>query len=320
MLLTDGFVILDPVLIFSLAFLIDLVFGEPPDRFQPTVLMGKVITYFKPKIKRANTKTEKVYGCFLATAVILLFAAATALTLFLVWRFLGWIPYIIVSAVLLKTTFALKGMRHYTIPIAKAVANGDHDKAKQILHYIVRRDPAKLSERQILSATVESIAESTTDGVTSPVFYFALFGVPGAFAYRAINTLDSMIGYKDQEHRNIGWCSANLDTIANYIPARLTAILMIVAALLLGENWRQSWRILQRDRKKMASVNAGWTISVMAGALNTRLEKPGHYSLGEGENISTQDVWKALRIMLVTAALFGVLVVFPLAALKAVIM
>jgi len=316
MFLIDGVTLVDSVLIFVLAFLVDLVFGEIPDRFHPTVWMGKIITYFKPKIKSPNARTEKVNGCVLGLSVILLFAVLVYCGLFLVRQFLGWVAYIIVAAVLLKTTFAVKCMWHYSVPIMEAVADGDIDRARQMLHYVVRRDPTKLSERQIISATVESVAESTTDGVTSPFFYFALFGVPGAFAFRAVSTLDSMLGYRDKEHVNIGWFSANLDTLANYVPARLTAVLMVVAVFLLGENWRQGLRILRRDRGNMASLNAGWTIAVMAGALSVRLEKPGYYTLGDGEGISMRDISKALRIMELTAVLFGVVVVFPVLLLK----
>jgi adenosylcobinamide-phosphate synthase len=208
-------------------------------------------------------------------------------------------------------------MRQYTVPIAEALKNKDVDEARRGLYYIVRRDPAKLSERHIASAAVESIAESTTDGITTPFFFFALFGVPGAFAVRVINTLDSTVGYKDPEHINIGWFSASLDTIANYIPARLTAILMVAAAALLGENWREAWRILQRDKTKTKSLNAGWTMSAMAGALGVQLEKPGHYALGDGEDISPAQIMKALQIMELTSVLFGIVVIFPLLALKA---
>ena len=211
-------------------------------------------------------------------------------------------------------------MRQYTVPIAEAIRNKDFDKARQRLYYIVRRDPTKLSEQQIVSAAVESIAESTTDGITTPFFFFALFGVPGAFAFRVINTLDSMIGYKDEEHLNIGWFSAKLDTIANYIPARLTAVLMVAAAGLLGEKWRESWRILQRDKTKTNSVNAGWTMSAMAGALGVQLEKSGHYALGDKGEISPEHITRALRVMELTAVMFGVVVVFPIIALKALVM
>jgi adenosylcobinamide-phosphate synthase len=320
MLLIESGVFVDSLLIFVLAFLIDVVFGEFPDRFHPTVWIGKAIAFFKPKFKSANSRIEKINGVILCVLVILIVAVPVGLLLFGIRLFFGWIPYIVVSAVLLQTTFAIKCMRQYTVPIAEAIRNKDFDKARQRLYYIVRRDPTKLSEQQIVSAAVESIAESTTDGITTPFFFFALFGVPGAFAFRVINTLDSMIGYKDEEHLNIGWFSAKLDTIANYIPARLTAVLMVAAAGLLGENWRESWRILQRDKTKTNSVNAGWTMSAMAGALGVQLEKSGHYVLGDKEDISPEHITRALRVMELTAVMFGVVVVFPIIALKALVM
>ena len=196
-------VLVDSLLIFLLAFLIDMIVGEFPDRIHPTVWMGKVIAYFKPKIRSESSRVEVANGVLLGLSVILLFAVPAYMIIFLVQRFFGWIPYIVVSAIVLKSTFALKRMRQYTVPIADAIKKGNCSKARQLLHYIVRRDPTGLSERHIISAAVESIAESTTDGVTSPFFYFALFGVPGAVAYRVINTLDSMLGYKDEKHRNI---------------------------------------------------------------------------------------------------------------------
>jgi adenosylcobinamide-phosphate synthase len=307
---------IDSALILLIALLIDAIFGEAPDRAHPTVWMGKVISFLKPRIRNANPANEKIYGVLLALFVMALFAVPACLILFWVRQFLGWLPYIIVAAILLKMTFAVKCMSKYTLPIADAIEKGDVDEAKSLLHYIVRRDPATLNERHVISAAVESIAESTTDGVTSPIFFFALLGVPGAFAYRVINTLDSMVGYRDEAHLNIGWFSASLDTAANYVPTRLTALLMAVSAMLVGENWRSSWRIINRDRKNMSSVNAGWTIAAMAGALETQLEKPGSYKLGDGDALSPSHIRRALRMMNVTVVLFSVVVVVPILLLK----
>jgi adenosylcobinamide-phosphate synthase len=320
MLLIESSFFVDSVLIFFLAFLIDVVFGEFPDRFHPTVWIGKTIAYFKPKFKSENPRTEKINGVILCLLVILVVAVPVGLLLFGIRLFTGRIPYIIVSAILLETTFAIKCMRQYTVPIAEAVKNKDIDKARKGLYYIVRRNPNELNEQQIVSAAVESIAESTTDGITTPFFFFALFGVPGAFAFRVINTLDSTVGYKDPENINIGWFSANLDTIANYVPARLTAMLMVAAAAVLGENWRESWRILQRDKAKTRSLNAGWTMSAMAGALGVQLEKSGHYTLGDKGDISPEHIRRALRVMELTAVMFGVVVILPILALKALVL
>ena len=319
MLLIDSSVFVDSVLIFVLAFLFDAVFGEFPDRFHPTVWIGKAIAYFKPKFKSEKPRIEKMNGVFLCLLVILIVAVPVYLVLYGIRQFLGWIPYIVVAAILFKTTFAIKIMKQYTVPIAEALKIKDFEKARRGLYFIVRRDPAKLSEQQIASAAIESIAESTTDGITSPFFFFALFGVSGAFAFRVINTLDSMVGYKDHEHINIGWFSATLDTIANYIPTRLTAVLMVVAAAFLKENWRESWRILQRDKTKTNSLNAGWTMSAMAGALGVQLEKSGHYALGDKGDISPEHITKALRIMDLTAIMFGIAVICPVLALKAIV-
>ncbi len=310
---------IDSVLIFILAFLIDAIFGEYPDKIHPTVGIGKIISYLKPKAKNSNPSVEKANGILLAISVILIVSLPVFLLLFWLrssFGIFGQIAYIIIGAILFKATFALKGMGHYTKPIAAALKKNDLAEARRWLPFIVRRDPNTLNEKQIISAAVESVAESTTDGITAPFFFFALFGVPGAFAYRVVNTLDSMVGYKNAENKNIGWFSANLDTIANYIPARLTAYLMIAASFLLRENWHESWRILQRDKRKMTSVNAGWTISAMAGALDTQLEKQGCYILGDDHGISPEHINRSLRVMYVTAVLFGLVVVLPVLALR----
>jgi adenosylcobinamide-phosphate synthase len=306
----------DSLLIFILAFLIDMTLGEYPDKIHPTIGIGKLIAYLKPKLKSPNPKIEKANGVLLAVTVILIVALPVFALLFWIRQSFGDIPYIIVGAILFKATFAVKGMGKYTKPVATALKKNDLVEARKWLPFIVRRDPNTLDEKHITSATVESIAESTTDGITGPFFFFAIFGVAGAFAYRVVNTLDSMVGYKNVEYRNIGWFSAKLDTLANYIPARLTAYLMVAASYLLGENWRESWRILQRDKSKTSSVNAGWTISAMAGALNTQLEKQGYYTLGDDHGITPEHINRALRVMTLTAALFGVVVILPVLALR----
>ena len=309
--------LIDSILIFALAFLIDLVFGEYPDRIHPTIGIGKLIAYLKCKAKSANPWVEKANGVLMALAIMLIVAIPVFALLF--WlRTLpyGEILYIIVGAFLFKATFAIRGMGQYTKPIARALKQNDLAEARKWLPYIVRRDPHSLNERQIISAAVESIAESTTDGITAPFFFYALFGVPGAFAYRVINTLDSMVGYKNAEFKNIGWFSAKMDTITNYIPARVTAYLMVAAAFILREDWRESYRILQRDKHKTASPNAGYTISAMAGALNIQLEKQGYYTLGDDHGISYEHILKALRVMAVTAALFGLVLVVPILAIR----
>ncbi len=313
--------LVDSLLILFLSFLIDLVFGEPPDKIHPTVWMGNVIKYFKPKIKSGYPKIEKKNGILMGLLTIMLFAVPVRFGLFWIQRLFGQVVYIIASAILLKPTFALKCMKQYTIPIADAILKEDEGRARQLLHYIVRRDPDKLDKRHMISATVESIGEGTVDGITSPLFYFALFGVPGAVAFRVINTLDSMVGYRDQYHVDIGWFSARMDTVANYLPVRLTAILMVLSAFLLQEDWRGSWRILQRDKNVTESPNAGWTMSAIAGTLNIQLEKKGFYILGDDRgDLSPDHIIRALRTMELTAYLFCILIVFPILLFKMLIL
>jgi adenosylcobinamide-phosphate synthase len=298
--------------ILATALLIDLAFGEPPDKVHPTAWMGKVIAFIKPRLKSKSPRIERLNGVLLGLLTIALFTIPAYFMLFFVQQRFGLVAYIIVASLLLKTTFAIKCMERFTRSIARAVERDDVEGARQLLPYIVRRDPKKLNKQQIISAAVESIAEGTVDGVTSPLFYYALFGVPGAISFRVINTLDSMVGYKDPEHMNVGWFSAKLDDLANYIPARLTAFLMVIAAWLLGEDWKNSWRILRRDCHKTESPNAGWSMSAMAGALNVKLEKPGHYVLGDGDALSPKHILRALKIMKLTVLLFAILVNVPL--------
>jgi adenosylcobinamide-phosphate synthase len=317
MFILDFSLFVDSVLIFVLAFLIDLILGEYPDRIHPTIGIGNLITFLKGKSKNSNPKVEKANGVLMALTIIL--AVSLPVFVLLFWLRLlpyGEILYIIVGAILFKATFAIAGMGQYTKPIAKALEQKDLNEARKWLPYIVRRDPNSLNERQIISAAVESIAESTTDGITAPFFFYALFGVPGAFAYRVINTLDSRVGYKNAEFKNIGWFSAKMDTITNYIPARVTAYLMVAAAYVKREDWRESYRILQRDKHKTASPNAGYTISAMAGALNIQLEKQGYYTLGDDHGIAAEHIPKALRVMTVNAVLFGLIIVVPILVLR----
>jgi len=306
----------DAVLIFVLAFLMDIVLGEIPDRIHPTVGIGKIIGYLRPKLKNKSAKIEKANGVLLLIGVAILVAIPVSFGLWATRVYLGQIGYIIVGAILFKSTFAIRCMRRYTVPIAKALKVNDLERARKYLPYIVRRDPNSLDEPQVISAAVESIAESTTDGITGPFFFFAVLGVPGAFIYRVINTLDSMVAYKTPELRNIGWFSAKMDTAVNYIPARLTALLMVIAAGLAGENFKEAWRVLKRDKNSTASPNAGYTISAMAGALETQLAKPGHYALGDKGALEPEDIFKALRIMTITALLFGLIIIVPIVALR----
>lgn len=305
------------LLILGAAVALDLAMGEPPKRAHPTVWMGRLIGWVVPRLRHPSSpRTERVRGAVFAIALITLVFISAHYLLQAVGEVLGWLALAVLGVLMLKSTIAIRSMEVHARAVMRAVAGGDLPEARRNLARIVGRETSHLDEQHILSATVESVSESTVDGVTAPLFHYALFGLPGALAYRAINTLDSMIGYRDEYHGNIGLFSARLDTLANYIPARITAFLMVIAARMTGADWRNSMRILQRDKQKTPSLNAGWPISSVAGALRVRLEKVGYYSLGEGyEHLTLQHCEKAIRIMKITTLLFGLVFVVPAIAL-----
>jgi adenosylcobinamide-phosphate synthase len=291
-----------------LALVIDWVFGEPPEKLHPTVWMGQYILRVKSlALKNNNGKKQRIWGPGIAISTILLFTGPAYVLEGLIHSSGGSIMYILLAAIALKTTFAAKCMHQFAMNLSSAIEDENLEDARVQLTFLVRRDPWRLSQRQMLSAAVESIAEGIVDGAVSPLLYFSLFGLPGAVAYRAINTLDSMVGYKDSMHRELGFFSAKLDTIANYIPARLSALLLVLSSSILGENTRKSLQILRKDHSKTESLNAGWPMSAMAGALGVVLEKKGHYRLGdESEELSTEHVLRALGMHRASILLFSI--------------
>ncbi|MFN4336451.1 MAG: cobalamin biosynthesis protein [Candidatus Nitrosocaldus sp.] len=299
------------------ALLLDLLFGEYPAMLHPTVFIGRVISLFKARLKHRSKIREYTNGFIFAVTLV----ASVYLLAYNILSILEVhdIALIIVSVFLLKSTFAIRAMEEHADAVMNSLRLNDIASARSNLSMIVGRDTSRLDEEHILSATIESIGESTVDGITSPLFYYALLGVPGALAYRAINTLDSMIGYRDEYHMHIGYTSAKLDTIANYIPARLTALTMILAAMLLRLDWRNALRIMLRDRHNTQSKNSGYPISVMAGSLRIRLEKIGYYTLGDRESVITIEHCRmALRVMKLSSLIFIVIVVLPLLMIRIV--
>lgn len=299
------------IVVLALAILVDLIFGEPPLQIHPTVLMGKVIGAGSRVAIGWCPLWQRAYGTFLALGTIAIFAGTSYLILRAV-LFIAEPVQILLGALLLKSTFSIRLMRSYALKLASAIQRGDLEEAKAVLPHIVRRDPTQLTEPQVISAGVESVAENTPDGITSSLFYYALFGVPGAVAYRVINTLDSMIGYKDPPFVHLGWFAAKLDSVANWIPARLTSTITIISAALLGLSASGAWRILRRDRNRTESWNAGWVMSAMAGALRIQLEKTGFYVLGDrNRELAAGRLVEATRIMALNTILFVLLVVLP---------
>jgi adenosylcobinamide-phosphate synthase len=305
----------------ALGILLDLVFGDPQNRYHPVSWLGRLIESITPNLKHSvltassisRDKIEKLKGilfsCGLISAIVLLTIALTSLSV----HFAGLTITIILFAVLLKVSIALKGMEKSAIQIIRSIEAGKLDEARYSLSMIVRRDTSRLNEEYIQSATIECISESTVDGIISPLFFYSILGPVGCIVYRVVNTLDSMLGYKDPYYKNIGWMSAKLDTIFNFLPARITGFLMVISAYMVQADWRNSLAILIRDHRKTASINAGYPMSSMAGALKVRLEKMGSYALGEGTEFLTVDkCMLAIKIMKLTTMLFCMVFSLPL--------
>ncbi|MDQ3873150.1 MAG: cobalamin biosynthesis protein [Thermoproteota archaeon] len=289
---------------------IDWLFGDPPNKYHPVAWMGQLIMFFVPRLKEGE---EKNNGTIFAISLIVTLALTVHVLVFLTGYLAGVVEMAVVSAIILKITIAMNGIERHAKAIMNCLNTGDLPGARQNLSLIVRRKTDDLDIQHIFSATIECISESTVDGITGPIFYYSFFGPAGAFAYRVINTLDSMIGYKDTYFKDIGWMSARLDSAANYIPARITALLMIVSAKILGRDWKNSFSILKRDHNKTVSLNAGYPMATMAGALRIRLEKIGHYSLGdEQEPVTLEKCKEAIWIMKATTLLFCFIVSVPI--------
>jgi adenosylcobinamide-phosphate synthase len=275
--------------------------------------MGNFTKKIEPAFKNPDAKMEKFLGVLLGLTVI----AAFALPVFFgLWSIYTYVPlyinivvYGFIAVILLKMTICIKLETDWAKATAKAIDESNLPEAKKYSHFS-RRESKDLNGSQMGSAVIESMSENLIDFKLSPMMSFALFGVTGAVAFRAINTLDGMVGFKTKEHINTGWFSANLDNFVNYIPTRFTALLMIVAAAILRMDARNAWRVARRDHKKTPSRNHGWPMAAVAGALRIQLEKPGQYILGDAQEPLTGDkILGALRIRDVTIVLWGLLCV-----------
>jgi adenosylcobinamide-phosphate synthase len=276
------------------ALAIDAFAGEYPARLHPVVWMGRVITVLEQRAPGARRVPSFLYGCAMALAVPALFAAGATLAV----RAAEVHPLasIAVEAVVLKATFAVRALGDAAAAVASAVCAGDLDRARGALRSLCSRDPASLDAAQLAAAAVESVAENASDSVIAPLFWWAVLGVPGAVAYRALNTLDARVGYRGR-YEWLGKASARLDDLANLVPARLTAGLLLAGGAVAGADLRRGVAILLRDGAKTESPNAGRPMAAMAGLLGVTLEKVDCYRLGDpGAPVGAETIAAAWRV------------------------
>ncbi len=269
-----------PLLVLAIAITIDIAFGEMPNMFHPVVWIGSLIQRITIVCERATRKsqTPQKYLCGLVLALICVSCAAVTGIMLNVLTSQYQIAGIFVTAYFLKSTFSIRSLVSSSLLIHRELSANDSVGARSDLIALVSRDTRGLDEPQIASAAIESTAENFVDSILSPILYFALFGIPGALVYKAINTLDSMVGYNNERFREIGFVSAKLDDVVNWIPARLSVIFLLLPSFRFSP--QSALRVCLRDHALPASPNSGYPMAIVAGALCCKLEKPGSYVLG----------------------------------------
>lgn len=292
------------LLILWISLILDLFGRELPNRFHPTAWMGRYLIWTERKETGESPLIQFGFGAL----VILLGATLVGSTIFLLEHWIRRLPSllsVLSQAILLKLSYSLRGLVEAVLEVKNALQRGDLPSARRSLAYhLVSRDTSDLAEYEVAGASIESLAENLTDSFVAPLLYYLFFGLPGAYLYRFVNTADAILGYRDPRHEYLGKFAARCDDVLNWFPARISALFLILGALLAREDARGGVRIMLRDHSKTQSPNAGWTMSAMAGALGVELSKRNHYILGEGlAHPGTDTIVRALRIFGFTSAL-----------------
>jgi adenosylcobinamide-phosphate synthase len=264
--------------------------------------MGRALALGRRRLCRGHPVALRVRGAALTLGVAAL-AGGAGLALEILAGHLG-IAGLLLQAVALKSTLALRGLAVAAERVATALDRGELAAARVVLaRDLVSRSTDDLAPGQAASAAVESVAENLTDGFVAPLGFFVVFGLPGALAYRAVNTADAMLGYREGALEDFGKAAARLDDLLNLLPARLAASAIVLSAWVAGGGARRAFGVMRRDHGVTASPNAGWTMAAMAGALGVAVEKPGAYRLGEGALPTAAHVRRSVRITLGASAL-----------------
>ncbi len=299
-----------PALPLILGFVLDRIIGDPYNLPHPIKLIGRLISALEKGVRKRFSDLRSG-GVFLALTVVMLSTFVPLILLLVCYRIsiiLGGIAESIMCCYML----AARCLSKESMKVCNAAESGDTEAARKAVSMIVGRDTAVLDRDGIIRAAVETVAENTSDGVTAPLFYMGIGGAVGGFFYKSVNTMDSMIGYKDEKFAEIGRFAAKLDDVVNFVPSRLTALLMIVSAPLLGLDSRNAYRIWKRDRRNHASPNSAQTESACAGALHVRLAGDAWYFgklhrkpyIGDNDrSIETEDIRRAGRLMYAASVL-----------------
>lgn len=295
-------------------FILDLIFGDPHWLPHPICLIGNLIGFLEKNLRRllAPGKTALLLGGALMVVIVLsLSYVVPYAVLMLAEQVSPWLRFAL-ETVMFYQIFATKCLRDESMKVYTALHNNDLADARVKLSWIVGRDTKELTAEEVTKGAVETVAENTADGIIAPMFYMFIGGAPLAFLYKGINTMDSMVGYKNDKFLYFGRCAAKLDDVANFIPARITGILMILASYFLNMNAAGAWKIFWRDRYNHLSPNSAMTESVTAGALNIQLGGD-HYYFGKlvhkdtiGDNIRpvvAEDIVAVNNLLYMTAVI-----------------
>ena len=298
-----------------IAVIIDFIYGDPRSSYHPVVLIGNLISYYENHLYPKEGSSHNELFMRGAITVSLVLTTVGVVVGFLVWlsNEAGILMYWAISALVLYICITPRSLARDGLEIYSLLKDGDIELARQRLSWIVGRDTDQLDESNIVRGTVETIAENTTDGIISPLFYFMLFGPLGAALYRAANTMDSMLGYKNERYLYFGRVAAKLDDVLNYIPARLTFLLFLGAAKLLKLDWKNAKEIGLRDARKHPSPNGGYAEAPMAGAMHVRLGGYNYYQgeaefreyMGDADEVlSAKHIKKSIEVMYLATILF----------------
>lgn len=294
-----------------LGFILDCILGDPYTFPHPVRLIGKAIATLERLMRKVFPHHERFAGSLLTITVLILSTIVPVVILTVCYKINVWLG-IAVEGVFCYYLLAAKCLSDESMKVYNAIADGDVEKARRAVSMIVGRDTDVLDERGIIKATVETVAENTSDGVTAPMFYIMLGGATAGFFYKASNTMDSMLGYKNDKYIDFGRSAAKLDDILNFIPSRITALIMLISAFILRFNVKNAYRIWRRDRFNHASPNSANTEAVCAGALDVMLAGDAYY-FGElyrkktiGDNlrpIENEDIVRANSLMYCTSVI-----------------